>query len=107
MTNNIISFPTEKIVNEMAARNSAFVFEMQDKAKNNFIDNLANGIATEILRDLESNGLELKKEVLEKDFVFLVTVLRSLIFRLMEMEHPMHQFIDVEVNTKIAMIDSE
>ena len=95
---NVFQFPKDKIV-----RDAVVPIEEIEKAKEKGKMNYADGIVAEVslglLQELENYGIEIESEEngTSKDFIFLTDVLKSVIYRTMGLEHPLHSFVDENV----------
>jgi hypothetical protein len=101
----ILQFPKNKIVREVPIDN-----ERLEKAKTqsvkNFAESLVANIGENILLDLEQGaGLEVtpKNEDFTRDFFFALDVLRATIYRQLELDHHLHDYINEHV--KVSKLD--
>lgn len=104
MTDNILSFPTEKIVRHNPSFTQDMVEKMKEKGIQNFADILVQDMTSNMLHELSNYGLDIEKDDFGKDFMFLAGILSALIYRSLELKHEFHQFIDESVN--IIPLDS-
>lgn len=95
----IVNFPSNRIVREVQPNNED-VEKAREKGKQNYADGIAEELAIGILAELENYGIELQNEEgkLNKDFVFLADVLKSVIYRSMNLKHSLHEFVDENVS---------
>lgn len=94
----IVKFPESRIVREVQP-NLEEVEKAKEKGKQNYAENIVSEIATDLYAELENYGIDLESDEkgLSKDFIFLTDVLKAVVFRTMEIEHPLHKFIDDNV----------
>lgn len=96
---NVFEFPKSKIVREVPP-NIEEIEKAKEKGKKQYADGIVSEVAAGLLAELENYGIELDddKGVLSKDFLFLTDVLKSVIYRNMHIEHPLHGFVDDNVS---------
>lgn len=94
----IVNFPTNRIVREVQP-NIEEVEKAKEKGRQNYADGIVAEVATGLLAELENYGIELEDEKgrTVKDFLFLTDVLKSVIYRNMDLSHPLHDFVDDNV----------
>lgn len=102
LSNNVVEFPKNKIVRD-STQNIEELKKIKTKSLENFADALAQEITENVLMDLDNSGLDTESRTFTKDFHFLVNVLTATIYRMMELEHELHQFIDERV--KLVKVD--
>lgn len=95
--NTILEFPKHKIVRDRVPE-SEEVIKFQAKKKRRFADTLVEDLSEEILYMLSDIGINTEKEDFTKDFHFFVNSLSSMVYRSLEIEHGMHEFVDNHVN---------
>ena len=100
----IVNFPTSRIVLEVQP-NIEEVEKAKEKGKQKYADGIVAEVATGLLAELENYGIDLENEEgkFNKDFLFLTDVLKSVIYRNMDLKHPLHEFVDENV----AIFDDE
>jgi len=100
----IVNFPTNRIVREVQP-NIEEVEKAKEKGRQKYADGIVAEVATGLLAELENYGIELEDEKgkMSKDFLFLTDVLKSVIYRNMDLTHPLHSFVDENV----AIFDDE
>lgn len=100
----IVNFPTSRIVREVQP-NIEEVEKAKEKGKQKYADGIVAEVATGLLAELENYGIDLESEdgKFNKDFLFLTDVLKSVIYRNMDIKHPLHEFVDENV----AIFDDE
>ena len=100
----IVNFPTSRIVREVQP-NIEEVEKAKEKGKQEYADGIVAEVATELLAELENYGIELEDDngKFNKDFLFLTDVLKSVVYRNMDLNHPLHEFVDENV----AIFDDE
>lgn len=101
---NVFEFPKSKIVREVPP-NIEEVEKAKEKGKQKYADGIVAEVATGLLAELENYGIDLEDEkgTMSKDFLFLTDVLKSVIYRNMELSHPLHEFVD----DNVAIFDNE
>lgn len=101
---NVFEFPKSKIVREVAP-NIEEVEKAKEKGKQKYADGIVAEVALGLLAELENYGIELEDEKgkMSKDFLFLTDVLKSVIYRNMDLKHSLHEFVDENV----AVFDNE
>ena len=105
--NKILSFPKSKIVREVPQSTGA-VEEIKTKGITKYADAVSEDLSTALLMDLSNYGINMDSEQAEKDFVFLSSVLRAVVYRGVGLEHALHKFIDQAVTiNKISDEESE
>lgn len=94
-TNNIVEFPKHKIVRDNV--NNEELNKMKEKSLTNFADSLTQEITENMLMDFDNSGINIETETFIKDFHFLVGILTATIYRSMDLEHDLQEFIDERV----------
>jgi hypothetical protein len=92
----ILPFPRSKIVREILPE-SEELKRLKAKNTRNFADALVQDLSEEILVALSEVGLDTDGENFNKDFHFFVGTLHSMVYRSLDMEHDLHQFVDEKV----------
>ena len=101
----ILQFPKNKIVREVPIDNERLEKAKKQSVKN-FAESLVANIGENILLDLEQGaGLEVspKNEDFTRDFFFALDVLRATIYRQLELDHHLHEYINEHV--KVSKLD--
>ena len=96
---NVFKFPESKIVREVPV-NIEEIEKAKEKGKQKYADGIVAEVATGLLAEMENYGIELEDDAgnMSKDFLFLTDVLKSVIYRNMELTHPLHSFVDENVS---------
>lgn len=96
---NVFKFPESKIVREVPI-NIEEIEKAKEKGKKQYADGIVTEIAAGLLAELENYGIELDddKGNLSKDFLFMTDVLKSIVYRNMQIDHPLHSFVDDNVS---------
>lgn len=94
--NKILSFPKSKIVREVP-QNAVAVEEIKTKGITKYADAVAEDLAGALFMDLANYGINMETEQAEKDFVFLSSVMRAVVYRGVGLEHALHKFINQAV----------
>jgi len=92
----ILEFPKSKIVREHIPENEELL-RIKEKNKMKFADSMVEDLSQEILYMLSDVGIDTEGKDFVKDFHFFVGTLYSMIYRSLELEHDMHQFVDEHV----------
>ena len=92
----VIEFPKSKIVREPATVTED-IEEFKLKGRRNYADAIVAGLSSELHLELENYGVDSSSPPFRKDFYFLMDVLRSVVYRNMNLEHGLHEFIDQTV----------
>lgn len=97
---DIIHFPSSRIVRENPPDP-----EILQKSKERAIMQFGEQIVSEIMQKVEeyclSYGLEDKEETF-KDKIYLLEIVRAMVYRTLELEHPMHSFIEKTVQKEVV-----
>ena len=64
-----------------------------------FADHLTEGLVVNLIHNLSENGVSTKEEGFIRDMGFLIELVKSTIYRDMDLEHPMQDFVDLFVTT--------
>jgi hypothetical protein len=101
---NVFKFPEHKIVREVPV-NIEEIEAAKEKGKQKYADSIVAEVATGLLAELENYGIDLEDEKgkMSKDFLFLTDVLKSVVYRNMDLKHSLHEFVDENV----AIFDNE
>lgn len=99
MTDNIVSFPKDKIYREGIQGNEELE-KVKVKSTINFADTVVEELAQNILSEFGGIGLEIDNEQFSKDFHFLVCILAAIVYRTLNLDHPFHQFLSENVSYK-------
>jgi hypothetical protein len=93
---NILQFPKDKIFRERLP-DSEQIKKMKEKGLQNFADYLSSDITDNILHDLGNYGIDIEEDSFLKDFYFATMILDAAIYRSLQIEHPMHEYINAHV----------
>ena len=93
---NILQFPKHKIVRERLP-DIEEINKLKEKGLQKFADAVSGEVAEHILEHLDSYGIDVENDVFIKDFYFTITILTASIYRSLNIEHPMHSYIDSRV----------
>lgn len=98
MTENVIAFPKDKIVRESAVSIEE-VEKSKEKRKMSYADGVVAEISEALFDELENYGIDVSgtDAGMSKDFIFLTDVLKSLVYRTMNIDHPIQTFVDENV----------
>jgi len=64
-----------------------------------FADHLTEGLVVNLIHNLTENGVSTNDQGFIRDIGFLIELVKSTIYRDMDMDHPMQDFVDVFVST--------
>jgi hypothetical protein len=92
----VIEFPRNKIVREPTLIEQDLE-EIKQKGRRNYADAIVAGLSSDLHIELENYGVDSSSPPFRKDFYFLMDVLRSVVYRNMNLEHGLHEFIDQTV----------
>jgi hypothetical protein len=96
---NVFEFPKSKIVRDVPI-NIEEIEKAKEKGKKQYADGIVSEIGSGLIAELENYGIDLDDEEggLNKDFLFLTDVLKSVVYRNMNIDHPLHTFVDDNVS---------
>lgn len=96
---NVFEFPKSKIVRDVPL-NIEEIEKAKEKGKKQYADSIVAEVGAGLLAELENYGIELDDEKggLSKDFLFMTDVLKSIVYRNMNIDHPLHSFVDENVS---------
>jgi len=108
----VILFPTDRIVNKQKAKEDPIASEkVRREQTKDFVEGSVDEIALMMLRKFVDMAIMTEKPEFTKDLALLVDIMRGLIYRDFDIEHPAQKLTDkiVNVNTSrfgpIASID--
>jgi hypothetical protein len=93
---NVVQFPKSKIVRETIP-DIEELNKVREKGIRNFADTLVADISSNILGDLDNYGINIDNDSFLKDFHFLVATMSAAVYRTLEVDHPLHKFMDENV----------
>lgn len=92
----VIQFPKKaKPQKEIVIDNS----EMELRESVMFAEHLTEGLVVNLIHNLNENGVSTNKTEFIRDVGFLIELVKSTIYRDMDMEHPMQDIVDLFVST--------
>lgn len=97
MGDNLLQFPKARIVRDVSELNNQKLLEAQAKGTVNFADSIATEYVEDFAVSLQSIGVDTNKEVFAKDLNFLHGVVSGIVYRALDIAHPMQDFIDDHV----------
>lgn len=102
-TNKIILFPTERIVNKETARPDPKAGEKVrvDRTKE-FVEGNVDEIAMNMLRQFVEMAMKTDKPEFTKDLGLVVDILRGMIYRDFDVQHPAQKLTDKIVDLKMT-----
>lgn len=98
MTNNILTFPKEKIVRE-AINDSEELKKAQEKSLKNYADSVVDELASSIVGEIDNYGLEREDEKTKRDLNFSLMIMAAMVYRSLKIHHELHPFLDEYVKT--------
>ena len=93
---NILEFPKDKIVRERLP-DIEEINKLKEKGLQKFADAVISDIVDNIQDCLDNYGIDVEDESFIKDFNFTNMILSASIYRSLNIEHPMHEYIDKNV----------
>ena len=93
---NILEFPKDKIVRERLP-DIEEINKLKEKGLQKFADAVISDIVDNIQDCLDNYGIDVEDESFIKDFNFTNMILSASIYRSLNIEHPMHEYIDENV----------
>jgi ribosomal protein L15E len=97
MTDNVFQFPKDKIVREVPP-NIDEIEKHRERGRQNYAEDIVGDIAENLILLLDSYGVDQDGKHFEKDFIFAIDSIRSSIYRAMNVDHNLHEFIDKHVS---------
>lgn len=95
---DVIPFPKNKIVRHVPVEETVPILEkMKINATANFAEELVSQIVDVLLDEMTSAGIDTQEEHFQKDFSMAVEAVRATVYRNLELEHSMHDFVDTSV----------
>lgn len=94
--NEVIAFPKNKIVRENPP-DIDILEKIKEKSVKRFADDVVELIATNCYEEIETLGLDVDNEKFGRDFSVLVEILRATVYRNLELDHNLHEFMDNNV----------
>jgi hypothetical protein len=92
----IVEFPKHKIVREIPT-DEGVVSEAKIKGRMNYADGIVDDMVDIMLEELENQGIDVENDFFMKDFSMTVDALRATVYRQLDLEHGLHNFIDENV----------
>jgi hypothetical protein len=102
--NEVITFPINKIVREYP-QNIELLEKVKEKSVRKFADDVIDILSEACYDQIEALGLDTEDEMFQRDFSFVVEIIRATVYRNLEMPHHLHEFIDN--NLEISNPDSD
>jgi len=97
MTDNVFQFPKDKIVREVPP-NIDEIEKHRERGRQNYAEDVVNDIIENLVVLLDSYGVDQDGKHFERDFTFSIDAIRSTIYRAMNVDHTLHDFIDKHVS---------
>lgn len=92
----IVQFPASRIVREVAP-NIEEIEKAKEKSLQKHAEAIVEDLVLNIMDALENYGIDTETESFERDFTFAADGLRASVYRTFNIEHPLHNFIDTNV----------
>lgn len=99
----IVQFPTSRIVREVPP-NVEEIEKAKEKSLQKHAETIVEDLVLNVMDALENYGIDTDAETFERDFTFTADGLRATVYRTFGIEHPLHSFIDT--NVQIVKADS-
>ena len=103
--NNIIQFPLDKVVrvnkNNKSKAEKQFAEKVKQKQTKEFCDTAVDDISMNLLRHFVDLALKTQNQSFTKDLALLIDVLRGLIYRDFNINHPAQRLVDKLVKISI------
>lgn len=96
MSNNVFKFPEHKIVREIPPQIEE-IEKAKEKGKQNYAEDIINDFAESMLGALDSYGIDQDGKNFDKDLSFAVEAIRAMIYRSLDLDHHLHDFVDTHV----------
>ncbi len=94
----IISFPKDRIVRENTDYVNENLQKMKDRGAEQFADYLVQDLTEDIITSLSTYGVDIEDEQFIKDFTVVVDFFKASIYRSLELDHHLHNYIDTKVS---------
>ena len=91
----IIKFPASKIVRENM--NIEVVNQAKTKGTLKYADLIIENIMDDIDQHIQANGLNVSSELFDKDYQYIFEVMRSMIYRTLNLKHPIQEYVEKHV----------
>jgi len=92
----IVKFPTNRIVREVPP-NIEEIEKAKEKSLQKHAEAIVEDLVLNIMDALENYGIETESDQFEQDFTFAADALRATVYRTFKIEHPLHSFVDTNV----------
>ena len=102
-TDNIILFPTNKIVEKSTTgpvKDDKFAKKLEQEQTKQFVETTVDDISIDLLRKFYNLAIKTNKDTFTKDLAVLVDVMRGLIYRDFNIKHPAQILSDKLVDLK-------
>lgn len=93
---NVLQFPKDKIFRE-AVQDIDAVKKTKEKGLINFADSIVEDLTSSIISDVGNYGIDMENPNFLNDLRFMVAILAATIYRNLELEHPLHEFMDKNI----------
>jgi hypothetical protein len=98
---NVISFPSDRIVEKRdVSQDPKIVEKMRLQNTKNFVETAVDDISMNLLRNFVDLAMKTNQPSFTKDLALLVDVMRGMIYRDFELDHPAQKLSDKMVDLK-------
>jgi hypothetical protein len=97
MTGVLLDFPKSAIIRDTTAQTNERIAAAKEAGVKNFADAVANDIGEDIALNLSSCGIDIETEQFQKDFTLLYAIMAGMIYRAVDLTHPIHPYMDDSV----------
>jgi len=101
----IIGFPKSRIVRENM--NEDYIKKAKETGLQNFCEAILHDLTEGIIYELENYGIDTSSEKFIEDFSFAIEALRASVYRVVKIDHTLHEFLDNNVKLKSSMNASD
>jgi hypothetical protein len=95
MSENVVEFPSHRIVREHAG--IQVIEDAREKSIQKFADTITEDLIGYMAEELENSGIDIERPEFLKDFSLTVDSLRAAIYRQFDIPHNLHAFVDTNV----------
>lgn len=92
-TNNIVTFPKNKIVRE-AINDVEIIKKATEQSQKNYADTVLEELIGQIVNGVDDYGLDKQNEKFVRDFNFALGILSAAVYRSLKIPHDLHDFLD-------------
>ena len=92
----IVKFPESRIVREVPP-NIEEIAKAKEKGLQKHAETIVEDLILNILDAMENYGIDTETDNFQRDFSFAADAMRASIYRSFNIEHPLHTFVDTNV----------